>query len=453
MATGSRPEGKKPPTKRAKTRATARKAPPRGGGKAGKKAAGKVSSPRGIPPLPMLAAWIAAVAVLLSIIYFSGVSGRRPETRKLDTHKPENHIGMTAGRGASEAPAPGAVHDSSQKEPKPAGAVAGKSTHQVDMRQSGENGSESGRKSEVPGSGKTARQIDAHGPGGNGAEPGKKPESTEPARLPAGPTIPPKPVFSSRDLPPDPAPSRDLLALNRPTPVRPSVPPPSTQPVLARAAIVIDDLGPDVEVVRKLLSLPFPVTFSVMPFQSHSTEVAELVHSHGGEVMLHLPMEPLGYPKKDPGKGALMASMSEEAIRRGVGDALSASPYFRGVNNHMGSRMTEDARAMKTVIDEVNRRGLFFLDSLTSPRSRGLSAARELNCPSRKRDIFLDHNASLDSVRSQVSRFIRIARLQGTALAIGHPHETTLKALREAAGQFSKNGIKIVPASELMNRQ
>jgi len=400
----------------------------------------------------MLAAWIAAVALLASLIYFSGVSDKRSGTRKTDTHKPENHIGMTAGRG-TQAPAPGTAPDSGRKDAKPAGEAARKSTQQADMHRTGDNGPEPGRKPESPGPDRIARHADTRHEGGNGAEPAKKHESSEPVRLPAGPTIPPKPTFTSRDLPPDPAPSRDLLALNKPAPARPSIPPPPTEPVLARAAIVIDDLGPDVEIVRKLLALPFPVTFSVMPFQPHSSEVAELVHSHGGEVMLHLPMEPLGYPKKDPGKGALMASMPEEAIRKGVRDALNISPHFRGINNHMGSRLTEDARAMKTVVDEVNRRGLFFLDSFTSTRSRGLAAAHELNCPSRKRDIFLDHNASLDSVRAQMSRFIRIARQQGTALAIGHPHETTLKVLREAAGQFGKNGIRIVPVSELMSRQ
>ncbi len=400
----------------------------------------------------MLAAWIAAVALLASLIYFSGVSDKRSETRKTDTHKPENHIGMTTGRG-SQAPTPGTAPDSGRKDAKPTGDAAGRSTHQADMHRTGDNGPEPGKKQESAGPDRIAPHAGTRHEGGNGAESAKKHESGEPARLPAGPTIPPKPAFTARDLPPDPAPSRDLLALNKPAPARPSIPPPSTEPVLARAAIVIDDLGPDVEIVRKLLALPFPVTFSVMPFQPHSAEVAELVHSHGGEVMLHLPMEPLEYPKKDPGKGALMASMSEEAIRKGVRDALGVSPHFRGINNHMGSRLTEDARAMKTVVDEINRRGLFFLDSFTSTRSRGLAAARELNCPSRKRDIFLDHNASQDSVRAQMSRFIRIARQQGTALAIGHPHETTLKVLREAAGQFGKNGIRIVPASELMSRQ
>lgn len=384
-----------------------------------------------MPPLSMLAAWVAAVVFLVSIIYFSGVSGRRPETGKPVSHKSETSLAKTIGGAASDSSSTGAAHNSG-KVAKPPGNSTDKTGHQGDMRPSG-NGVESGRRAESPSAVKSPRQVDSHQTG--------------------GPTIPPKPAFSSRDIPQDSPPSRDLLALNKPTPASPGIPRPSAEPVLARAAIVIDDLGLDVGIVQKLLDLPFPVTFSVMPHQTHSAEVAALVHARGGELMLHLPMEPQGYPKKDPGKGALLASMSDEAIRRSVRDALSVSPHFRGVNNHMGSRMTEDSRAMKTVIDEINRHGLFFLDSFTSPRSKGSSVAHELDCPSLKRDIFLDHNASLGSVRSQLSRLIRIARVQGTAVAIGHPHETTLKVLREAAGRFEKNGIRIVPAGELMRKQ
>jgi hypothetical protein len=213
---------------------------------------------------------------------------------------------------------------------------------------------------------------------------------------------------------------------------------------------VIDDFGQDIEIAKKFVLLPFPVSFSILPYQQHSREIAELIHSYGKEVLLHCPMEPLGYPKVDPGRGALLLSMSEDTIKQNIRNILDNSPYVTGVNNHMGSRMTENAAAMKTVLEEIGRRGLFFIDSYTSPNSKAYQVARELKVPSRRRDIFLDNNAAVDSVRSQVSRLIRKARIEGTALAIGHPREATLKVLQESAEQFREQGIEVVHARDLM---
>jgi hypothetical protein len=215
-------------------------------------------------------------------------------------------------------------------------------------------------------------------------------------------------------------------------------------------AIVIDDFGQNTEIAKKFLLLPFPVAFSILPYQQHSREIAEIVHSHGKEVLLHCPMEPIGYPKVDPGRGALLLSMSDDTIRRNIKNILDDSPYISGVNNHMGSRMTENAAAMKTVLEEIGRRGLFFIDSCTSPRSIACQVARDLKIPSRKRDIFLDHDGSPDSVRLQVQRLIRKARIEGSALAIGHPREATLNVLREATEQFSAQGIEVVHAKDLI---
>ena len=275
------------------------------------------------------------------------------------------------------------------------------------------------------------------------------------------PLIEPKPQFSSRDLPPDPAGANGggsktgALALNRPgiPAPHPAVPPVAGPQLPARVAIVIDDLGEDLAFAKKLAGLPFPVTFSILPNCSHSAEIAALAHSSGHEVMLHFPMEPLAYPRENPGKGALMVAMKEDAIRRTVRAALDGSPYFSGVNNHMGSRFTENADLMKIVMDEVKQRGLFFVDSETSPRSKAYSVARQMGAPALKRDIFLDHDPAIDSVRSQMARLVLKAKAEGCAVAIGHPRETTLKVLAEASEMLRKEGVTVVPCGELARAQ
>lgn len=245
-------------------------------------------------------------------------------------------------------------------------------------------------------------------------------------------------------LRPEPAPVEPSKA------IPPSQPPPLTPP-LARVAIVIDDFGQDLEIAKKFVELPIPVTLSVLPHLRHSREVAELAHEHHRQVILHLPMEPRGFPKVNPGKGALLLSMSDDAIHQSMIAALDASPYFTGVNNHMGSRFTEDATALKTVMAEAAKRRLFFIDSFTSPRSVAASLAQELQIPFRRRDIFLDNSLSEKAIRTQLRQLVRRAKIQGSALAIGHPHESTLRALRKEVDVFEREKIAVVPAGELMS--
>ena len=226
---------------------------------------------------------------------------------------------------------------------------------------------------------------------------------------------------------------------------------PVIPPGAAKVSIIIDDLGPDVNIARQFASLPFPVTLSVLPHQTHSREIAELAHQAGREVILHLPMEPLKRTE-NPGPGALLLSMSGDEIRRNIEAALETSPYFDGVNNHMGSRVTRDAQIMKTILSELKKRDLFFIDSMTTNESKGWMVAKELKIPSLKRDVFLDDNTSADAVRSQIARLMKIARTRGMALAIGHPHKTTLRSLQEAAPSFREQGIEMVTAHDLINR-
>jgi hypothetical protein len=225
---------------------------------------------------------------------------------------------------------------------------------------------------------------------------------------------------------------------------------PETEPSIARLAIVIDDFGLDMKIARKFLDLPFPVTFSVLPHQPHSKEIAHLANGRGRQVMLHLPMEPQGYPKTNPGTGSLLLTMSSARIEETLRASLESHPHVVGVNNHMGSRFTEDEGSMRIVLKELNRRKLFFLDSFTSPKSVGYSLAKGFKVPAGRRDIFLDHDVSENAIRSQLHKAIRKARVEGSAIAIGHPHEATLKVLAENAGRFNEEKVAVVPAGELM---
>jgi hypothetical protein len=139
-------------------------------------------------------------------------------------------------------------------------------------------------------------------------------------------------------------------------------------------AVIIDDIGFDLRIVEELAGIPAPIAFAVLPHSPHAAEAARFLHAAGKEILLHLPMEPRSYPEESPGAGALMVDMDEKQIRRQLQENLAAVPYVSGVNNHMGSRFMEDEARLTMVMDELKKRGLYFVDSRTSADSRGREA-------------------------------------------------------------------------------
>jgi uncharacterized protein len=225
-----------------------------------------------------------------------------------------------------------------------------------------------------------------------------------------------------------------------------SIPKPS-RPVPDHAAprlvIVIDDLGESIQQARALAKLPFPVVFSVLPHNTRTAETVELARSRGIDVLLHLPMEPTGYPyTANPGPGALFVGMPEADLLDVLEANLRRIPGAIGVNNHMGSRFTEDEAGMRMVLTELKRRNLFFLDSMTSSRSMAPSLTKELQAGFLRRDIFLDNVQDVDLIVHQLRKAEKLAMSKGTAVAIGHPYPETIKALQLWAG-LRNGGIQV----------
>jgi polysaccharide deacetylase 2 family uncharacterized protein YibQ len=231
----------------------------------------------------------------------------------------------------------------------------------------------------------------------------------------------------------------------------PTVKPPPLRPPPPRIAIVVDDLGSNKRAVEELLRLDAPLTFSIFPLESSSRRIAHKAHAQGREVILHLPMEPRGYPLKDPGKGALFVSMGERELLRQLRKDLEAVPFIKGVNNHMGSRFMEHGEKVRLVLQELKKRGLFFLDSRTTSKSQGYQIARELALRADKRDLFLDNETDVKDIQAQLKKLIQIARNNGTAIGICHPYPSTITALKEMIPQIKAEGIQIVPLSQALD--
>ncbi|PLX53629.1 MAG: hypothetical protein C0611_04180, partial [Desulfobacteraceae bacterium] len=147
--------------------------------------------------------------------------------------------------------------------------------------------------------------------------------------------------------------------------IPPHKPIPKTKPAvptkLPKIAIIIDDIGYDRYIAQKFLDLDAVLTFSILPHSTHDKRIAMMAHSKGFDVMLHLPMEPNEYPLINPGPGVLLTSMSPDQLINQLDEDLDAVPFVKGVNNHMGSKMTTIAPQLHQIFSVLKKRKLYFI--------------------------------------------------------------------------------------------
>lgn len=230
-------------------------------------------------------------------------------------------------------------------------------------------------------------------------------------------------------------------------PVEPTVPGIEKKP---RVAIIIDDLGYDVKIAKNFSELHAAITFSILPHSPFKKKIARIAQDKGFDIMLHLPMEPIEYPEVNPGPGTLLTSMTPDELIRQLEKDLDSVPSIKGVNNHMGSRMTAQSGQLYQIFSILKARGLYFIDSRTTTDTLCKPSARLFQIPFAERDVFLDHLQEADFIRKQIKELIRIARNNGHAVGIGHPHSVTYEVLREMLPELQQE-VVLVPASEVVN--
>jgi uncharacterized protein len=214
-------------------------------------------------------------------------------------------------------------------------------------------------------------------------------------------------------------------------------------------AVIIDDLGLDRRRTAEVIGLPGPLTLSFMTYAQELPLQTEKGRRAGDELLLHVPMEPVDR-RENPGPHALYVAMSQGEILDQLRWGLDRFAGFVGINNHMGSKFTADARAMSVVMAELRRRGLIFLDSKTTAASAGMREAAVDGVPHAARDVFLDDDLQPAAIERQFAHVEDIARHNGSAIAIGHGHDPTIAALRTWLPTLHEKGFALVPLSAVL---
>lgn len=217
-----------------------------------------------------------------------------------------------------------------------------------------------------------------------------------------------------------------------------------------RIVIVIDDLGLRKQQTQETIDLDAPLTLAFLPYAHDVAGQAKRAREAGHELMVHVPMEPIG--TENPGPNALKTDLAQEEVQRRLEWALSQFDGFVGANNHMGSKFTQDVPGLDTVMKTMSAKGLLFLDSVTGP-SRAARSAKAAQVPYLKRDVFIDHFINEASVKKYLKQLEFTALKQGFAIGIGHPHDVTLSVLRTWLFDVQARGFQIVPISAIMMEQ
>lgn len=214
----------------------------------------------------------------------------------------------------------------------------------------------------------------------------------------------------------------------------------------AEIILVIDDLGIVKGTTKQMIEMNVPLTLSFLPYATEIAAQVNEAYKKGHDILVHIPMEPKG--KADPGPHALLSSTSAGKQMESIDYNLGQFSNYIGINNHMGSRFTEDEEAVNRFLDVIKDKGLLVLDSKTTANSQLEKLAIEKNIPVTERDVFLDNEQDIKYIQGQLGKLERIAKRDGSALAIGHPYAQTVAALKEWIPTLAEKGITIIPISQ-----
>ena len=212
--------------------------------------------------------------------------------------------------------------------------------------------------------------------------------------------------------------------------------------------IIIDDLGYRLEAGRQAAALPGKVNLAILPHTPNGRLVAKLGLAAGKEILLHTPMSNLS--KVPLGHGGLTAAMSEQELRATLVRNIDSTPGVRGINNHTGSLLTTRREPMEWVMKELAARGLYYVDSRTTADTLAANVATEFGVPSLSRQVFLDNEVSSTAIHQQFEKLLAVARREGTATAIGHPHDATLDYLQRQLPVVQRQGYRLSLVSEVL---
>jgi polysaccharide deacetylase 2 family uncharacterized protein YibQ len=213
-------------------------------------------------------------------------------------------------------------------------------------------------------------------------------------------------------------------------------------------ALIIDDCGVNEKNTKIIVdNFPKEITLSYLPYAKNIQAQVDAGIAQGHEIMLHLPMEAINY--NEVGSNTLELSWDDSKLLEQTKVHLDTFKGYSSVNNHTGSKFTQNEAKMRVVLQELKDRDIPFLDSLTISNSVAHKTAKDMEMHTAKRNIFIDHVPSVEHIYNQLLKAEDISNATGSAIVIGHPRDTTIKALKLWLPTLEDKDIVLIPASSI----
>lgn len=226
---------------------------------------------------------------------------------------------------------------------------------------------------------------------------------------------------------------------------------PIAQAHSAQLVIIIDDIGNNYPLGNAVVQIDAPLTLAFLPHTPYAKKLANEAYFHNKDIILHAPME--NTVKAALGPGALTTNLTESEFKHTLKKAIESIPHVQGINNHMGSALTQNKQSMQWVMEILKTEQLYFIDSLTSPKSVAYQQAIKHQLPALRRHVFLDNDKSTVALTQQWNKALRIAHKTGRAILIGHPYQESLTFLNQQLPKLAAQNIELIPASQLLLQQ
>tara|TARA_Y100001970_G_scaffold155040_1_gene189916 strand:+ start:1532 stop:2296 length:765 start_codon:yes stop_codon:yes gene_type:complete len=215
--------------------------------------------------------------------------------------------------------------------------------------------------------------------------------------------------------------------------------------------LIIDDFGhSNNQLVSDFLFMPPDFTIAVIPGLSYSTYLSNYSDSLGFENIVHMPMEAFNQDMYNDHPYLLSSSLNEIEVENRISNAFIEVPKAIGMNNHQGSKATENLQLMKYVARSLKKKDKYFLDSFTNPESRGFITMRRYGVKTELRQVFLDHIETVDHVQAQLDSLVMLSHAMGVAIGIGHVKPITLEVLKREIPRLKSLGYEFVKLSTIV---
>jgi uncharacterized protein len=215
-----------------------------------------------------------------------------------------------------------------------------------------------------------------------------------------------------------------------------------------KIAILLGGMGLNAKLTQQAVrDLPGDVSFAFAPYGKDLQQQVDQARAQGHEVLLQLPMEPVGYPAKNPGPRTLLAEAGEAENRESLHWHMSRFSGYVGITNFMGGRFLTVPKSLKPVLAEMKKRGLVFLEDATVPLSSTAALAKATGLPARRAHLVIDADPDPASIAAALKQLETEAQSNGIAIGTGAGLEVTIDAISEWAKELDDKGIVLVPVS------